>query len=234
MSLAPAPKKFPCLNCGKEVLRKQDIYLIICGTCARQLIDDWKKWGVMTKLPLGQKYPMTHHAPVAKFSRFFTLREPTRRKDPIVSWRCWNLSREGLLTSLVMNTEWPGPVFTVRLLKNGKPAGIHMMNKGKDATHDPGIYSYKSPELLFKLMNAPMQYSVFGRLENYGHVIEHEYGIRAQKVVIQELFVNPMAYYQPHDAVENLANTYACPVSYFQSTTNWYKEETEKWKSVIL
>jgi hypothetical protein len=57
----------------------------------------------------------------------------------------------------------------------------------EDPYNDYGVYSYKSVELLNGLH--PVAYGqVVGLIESSGHVVEHEYGYRAQICVIKELW----------------------------------------------
>jgi len=61
--------------------------------------------------------------------------------------------------------------------------------------YDWGVYSYKRPDWLFKYNSSLRRRDtlVLGRIENLGHTIEHEFGYRAQRVIIQELwlFIEP-------------------------------------------
>lgn len=166
-------------------------------------------------------------------SRFFQGHTPARRSSPFISWRAWQFDIESQrLRSLTSDTVWDGPVCTTRLLKNGQPEKPTWVNHAEriKGYSDAGVYSYKTPGLLAEYLSG---YPVYGRLENYGHVIEHELGYRSQKVVIQELFLVNMPVtiservWTPKECRE-LESLYGCEVK-TGNFADWINQQEKEW-----
>lgn len=161
-------------------------------------------------------------------SRFFRGHEPSCRTTPFISWRAWQIDYESQkLRSLTSDTIWDGPVCTTRLLKNGQPEKPTWANHAEriKGYSDAGVYSYKTPSLLAEYLSG---FPVYGRLENYGHVIEHELGYRSQKVVIQELFLIFNSPVYEREWADKLESLYGCEVK-TGNFADWINQQEEEW-----
>lgn len=125
------------------------------------------------------------------------LAKAETRHEPFKSWRWWELSPRGKLMSITADYIWGGPTATTRQLPDGSLALVSAKNHFVrfDGFDDYGVYSYKTPSLLFTY-NPSLQdrasrnrIIVLGELENWGHVVEHAYGYRSQRVLITKLWV---------------------------------------------
>lgn len=172
---------------------------------------------------------------------------PERRTEPFISWRAWKLSDDGKLRSLTSQHVWDGPVCTTQVLKNGQPVKPMWDNKPGsriEGANDAGVYSYKDPTCLPRWLPG---YPVYGRIENYGHVVEHELGYRSQKVIIQELWISPKLIRQESvgDSVmdvlignvtkkmfdnihKNLESLYGCEVK-TGNFADWINQQEKEW-----
>lgn len=147
---------------------------------------DFRRDGVRCEGRLGHSDP--HILRGTKFT-------PEPRAEPIEAWRYWSLSRsfeagEYMLSSVSRPVLWTEPVMTTRLGPDGEPMKVTSGNPVGRTTplteSDPGVFSYKTPNLLRKHHSIC---PVAGRIECYGHVVEHEWGYRAQKVRVKELWL---------------------------------------------
>lgn len=140
-------------------------------------------------------YKYFEHNP-EKVKGFFKGR-PEKRSEPLVGWRGWNVVfPDVMLKSKSADFLWETPTCTTKTTLSGTLSKVSSSNpvKAKNAVrirrdpyHDYGIYSYKSVVLLEGLHSIQYE-TVVGRIESSGHVIEHEYGYRAQVAVIKELW----------------------------------------------
>jgi hypothetical protein len=146
----------------------------------------------------------------------------TKRHEPLYSWRWWTIGPRGMLKSITSEYLWTGPVGTTKLGPGGKPLRVSPRNPIEGCWipdgYDWGVYSYKTPSQLFRY-NPELQNKeplVLGRVQNYGHVVEHEYGFRSQRVIVRDLTV----FYRYIMGVERktdywtgaLEHRYECPV----------------------
>lgn len=124
-------------------------------------------------------------------------------EGPLESWRWWKLGPRGILRSITSDHEWTGPTMTTKINpKTGQPCRVASNNPAVNygakykvevnQAIDWGVYSYKTPAYLrqhnrglFAPTDSPL---VLGKLHNHGHVVEHTYGYRAQKVTVQEIW----------------------------------------------
>lgn len=143
-------------------------------------------------------------APVDEPKRKLGGPRVTKRTEPIYSWRWWVFGRRGILQSIASKSEWFTPTMTTKETPKGEPARVASKNPiGNPSTYhlvkrDPyvdfGVFSYKSPKLLYEtnpgwFRKGRFDPMVLGKLENRGHVVEHELGYRSQIVVVRELWV---------------------------------------------
>lgn len=93
----------------------------------------------------------------------------------IIGWRAWNIGSGGLLHAITMGVPWyPGEPMRAR-----SPESL-------DAGE--GIHAYKSLRLA-QSMIAPSPCRVFGSVEMWGEVIEHDCGYRAEFAAVRSLDV---------------------------------------------
>ena len=164
---------------------------------------------------------------------------PVKKIGAIPSWRWWKIGARGYLTSITSDYVWFGPTATTRKLDNGELArvsrqnpikvGISTIGKGEDW----GVFSYKTPayfreynEYVFqKFSTEEHSHLVIGRLDNLGHVVEHEFGYRSQKAIVQELWVfHTTMEVKFHTAwIKATENRYECPLHFvpFEKIHNW-------------
>ena len=148
-----------------------------------------------------------------------------KRSEPFVGWRGWNIEfPDVMLRSKSADFLWETPTCTTKATLSGTLSKVSSSNpvKAKNAVrirrdpyHDYGIYSYKSVELLNRLHSIHTEH-VVGRIESSGHVIEHEYGYRAQVAVIKELWYISNDYptvdfmLEGQSIIEKLEDRYQC------------------------
>jgi hypothetical protein len=160
-------------------------------------------------------------------SPFFRLPSEKTNK-PIIGWRTWRLTCSCMETAIDKNQNmlvhredcewmlkaghldviWESPVMTTIVAGNGKPVEVSLTNHKRNGERgDYGVYSYKTLNWLLEFHGSS---GVIGRIDNYGHVIEHEFGYRSQKVVIKELWV-----VAPFSSLiaEQLEKRYHCPLT---------------------
>lgn len=150
-------------------------------------------------------------------SRFIGL--PKEKTDqPIGGWRTWRITTtsEGWrLRSVTVDSPWESPVMTTNVENDGKLARVATNNKARyrGDRGDYGVYSYKDLETLAHWHGFR---GVVGRIENYGHVVEHEFGYRAQKCVIRSLYMLVSHMLVSHIYAAQIRRTfeeiYHCPV----------------------
>ena len=172
----------------------------------------------------------------------FFAKPPVKRTEPLVGWRGWKIRQidwgmdgdEKLLCSQAANYAWTGPVATTKLQPDGSPTRVHSENPiviTPLGTHlDYGIYSYKTP---YELSTYHGFGDIVGRIDNLGHVVEHEWGYRAQKAAIIELwFLNPGLYYELKTPFED---RYQCPVNLLKigMVTPWKDYWTQEMKEAF-
>lgn len=157
-----------------------------------------------------------------------------RVEGPITGWKSWPLDvwpipemvdvrRHKLDFSLmteVTKTRWQSPVMTTRLLPDS--SGFCRVWQKNDPQGRPpegfdyGIYSYKT---LWGLRahhwgTTHWRNDVVGKVEVLpGHAIEHEWGYRAQIVIVRELWALGAEGYEQKTLIEALSSRYACPVT---------------------
>lgn len=121
---------------------------------------------------------------------------PVRVTEPLYSWRWWRIGPRGYLQSMTAKSVWYGPTMTTCKLPESD--GLCRVSAHNPITGlapapgtDWGVYSYKRPDWLFQYNKSlkTLDTLVLGRIENSGHVIEHEYGYRSQVVVMRELWI---------------------------------------------
>lgn len=138
---------------------------------------------------------------------------------PPIGWRTWGLLKHDVLRSAVMDTPWEGPVMTTRPRSDGKGLcrvrsdRIGYLTQVEQANHDNGVYSYKTLKgLSTYFLLSSGQNSVFGKVELHGHVVPHEFGWRAQKVIIRHLWYIVPSAVAHFTEVGALERRYQCPV----------------------
>lgn len=126
---------------------------------------------------------------------------------------------------------WEGPVMTTNVLPNGRLSPVSLVNKatfGIEGRGDYGVYSYKNlPELVSH--HGILEYRIFGKVDNVGQVIEHEFGYRAQKSIIRELWllgfvIERIEHIHMKDSLEE---RYQCPVNVFEKEAELLHFERE-------
>ncbi len=132
-----------------------------------------------------------------KVNKFFAPK-PQKGTKPLVGWRSWSIEwPDVMLYSASAQMVWESPTQTTKKMQNGKLARVCSWNPvrtrgalrvSNDPYHDYGIYSYKSVELLNGLHRLQIGQAV-GLIGSSGHVVEHEYGYRAQICIVEELWM---------------------------------------------
>jgi len=95
---------------------------------------------------------------------------------------------------------------------------------------DFGIYSYKTPHELSIYHGFG---DIVGRIDNLGHVVEHEWGYRAQKATIIELwFLNSPLFDKLQTTFED---RYQCPVNFLghSKVKHWIDYWTEEMREAF-
>jgi hypothetical protein len=170
------------------------------------------------------------------FERYRT-QKVTKRVGALTGWRCWRLGPAHLLLSTSRQHIWEGPVATT--FENRM---VTETNHVPEVDRDYGVYSYKSPVKLLKYFpgiysgSSYPSYPVVGRVDVLGHVIEHELGWRAQKVIIRELWFvvkNNLRDY----IIDDLEASYQCPVNALKSSqvnawAEWFDSQQEEAENV--
>lgn len=128
------------------------------------------------------------------------LNKITKSNQPIISWRWWKLTGRGILKSISSDHVWKEPIMTTKLDSFKNPMKVSILNPIEHGginyrdgeLRDWGVYSYKTPEFLFihnpSLAPDAWHPLMLGRIKNTGHIVEHEFGYRAQKSEILELW----------------------------------------------
>jgi hypothetical protein len=177
--------------------------------------------------------------------------KPVARIGAFTGWRCWRLNQADVtvyskeaprysgfetqfrLMSTAAEHVWQSPVMTTQDLKRVSP--MNVMNSF-NSKFDFGVYSYKTPLDLVKYFRLPSgNYPVIGRLDLTGHIVEHEFGWRAQKSVIRELWFAPPWEVAPKSGIlkeitEQFERTYSCDIHLLESDqvehwAKWYDED---------
>lgn len=119
---------------------------------------------------------------------------------PLYSWRWWRPGPRATLKSITSDTVWYTKRMTTTKRHDGTLLPVSFKNPAEHTAArietgmklvDWGVYSYKTPTTLF-YFNKQLLYRstlLLGKLKNFGHIVEHEYGYRSQIVEVCELFV---------------------------------------------
>jgi hypothetical protein len=142
------------------------------------------------------------------------------KKEPLVGWRTWKLSwpSQTHLMSTAAGDKWTGPRMTTLDFMRVTPhwGNVAPKHRTKSPLHDFGVFSYKNPVLLMRYFEVGSRtLPVVGRLDLTGHIVEHEFGSRAQSVMIRELWLvkeSLLGNINPTVTQAHLQEHYECPV----------------------
>lgn len=125
------------------------------------------------------------------------------QSEPIKAWRLFELGADGKLQSLITSYVWEGPSG-----RNPDPPRLDWWwEAGASHASGPGFFSLKDRLLVSTFSSL----GVLAEVENFGTVIEHEYGYRSQGQVIRKLYV-PAHLTCKQDLVRLLEQRYQCDV----------------------
>lgn len=159
---------------------------------------------------------------------------PKKQTEPLIGWRTWrivpNAASQWVLKSMSANYIWESPV--------GRTRNNERLTK--DREHH-GVYSYKTPNLM--LQHLGLLSNIAGRMDLTGHVVEHEFGYRAQRATIRELWIFDQGRpFQTNQFVDtekeieqitsDLESRYQCPVHVVKADQLYYWADymTEEYK----
>lgn len=156
---------------------------------------------------------------------------PKKADKAFAGWRTWRLRHFGdegyFIASISAPAVWLTPRMTTRYGE---------MVRCGDYSGDLGIYSYKDPEVMLEELDIGV-YPVIGKIDNLGHVVEHEYGWRSQIAVVRELWV--VRELLPVDAepsiIRDLETRYHCPANALEGKqlrhwARWYSQAQKEEK----
>lgn len=173
-----------------------------------------------------------------------------RSHKPFIGWRAWHVtgSDEDPVLMSIARTQiiWGGPTQTVHKKATGELREVHPRNSAtanfgqNTESYDHGIYSYKTPAFMMQFLfkeGFNLRYPAVGRVENWGHIVEHEWGYRAQKVVVTGLWLvcskrDDIYKSLQLSRVAPLEQRYQCDVEVIpeekvQAWTTYYTKESE-------
>lgn len=138
---------------------------------------------------------------------------------PILAFRAWRLSADGMLKSLYVGDGWTPGVNEIVTYPGGiKATQLGWPQKNHDCPGTPvhdcmqcGFYAYKHPELVAQ--EWPVQ--VYGIVELWGRVFEHSLGFRASHGRIRSLVISTI-WKAPAKALHSV---YEVPVTRCRSLT---------------
>jgi hypothetical protein len=152
---------------------------------------------------------------------------------PFYGWRCWEVSNRRppqtpVLSSMAVNYEWTGPVATTVKI-NGRPQRV-LSRQQFDVDYNGGrlgVHAFKKATRMWQqYYGLPV---VVGLVELQDHVIEHEYGYRAQIAVIRRLWLTPLVG-RRIELLQHFERLYDCTVDLIRGRKlGDYKDDTTVW-----